>query len=501
MLFNSFEFIFLFMPVVFVGFFLIAQKSHQGAIAWLGLASIFFYSYWSIAALPIMAASICINYWLSLQISKSGASYRRELLILAILANLLVLGYFKYTNFFIANTNIVRNLIDMDPLDSQNIALPIGISFFTFTQIAFLIDGYQNKVKERSFIQYILFVTFFPHLLAGPVLHHKQMMPQFSDQANFILQKDKIAIGVAIFAVGLAKKVLLADTLGGYTTTFYNSILQGLLPNFWASWIGSIGYAFQIYFDFSGYSDMAVGLGLLFGIWLPYNFNSPFKATSIIDFWQRWHMSLTKYIYEYLYAPITLKLMRAGIGKSLAIEIIYSLVVPTILVMLIVGFWHGANWTFVVFGGMHGIFLVTNHLWRKRRFFVRQKNVKASPLSLLLGWMLTFFCINAAMVMFRSDSVTTAFEIYRGMLGLNGFYLGVFSEWFPVLRLEIAVIAFSFVIVIFAPNSIEIVESSHVCINKYEKWIYPIIFALIGIVYLLYTVTKYQESPFLYFQF
>ena len=336
------------MPVVFGGFFLIAHKSHDGAIAWLSLASIFFYAYWSLYALPVMVISICVNYWLGLHLSNPSFKYRQPLLVLAITLNLLALGYFKYANFFIANTNALRSSMGMESLDSLNILLPIGISFFTFTQIAFLVDNYQDKVKERSFLQYVLFVSFFPHLLAGPVIHHKQMMPQFSDPKTFSLDHEKIKLGIAIFTIGLAKKVLIADSLSGTVDAFFTSLNQNLLPNFWASWIGAISYTLQIYFDFSGYSDMAVGLALFFGIWLPFNFNSPFKATSMIDFWQRWHMSLTKYINEYLYTPITLRLMRIGIGKTLVIETIYSLVMPTILVMLIVGLWHGANWTFMV---------------------------------------------------------------------------------------------------------------------------------------------------------
>ena len=504
MLFNSYEFIFLFMPVVLTGFFLIARKSHQGAIAWLGLASIFFYAYWSIAALPIMVASICVNYWLGFHLSNPSLKYRQRLLALAIILNLVALGYFKYANFFIANTNIVRDLMGMDPLDSLSIVLPIGISFFTFTQIAFLIDSYQNRVKERNFAQYILFVSFFPHLLAGPVLHHKQMMPQFSDQGNFSLQKEKIALGISTFAVGLAKKVLLADTLGGYVATFYNSLLQGNLPSFWVSWIGSLGYTFQLYFDFSGYSDMAVGLALLFGIWLPYNFNSPFKATSIIAFWQRWHITLTKYVGEYLYTPITLKFTRMAHDKNPVFQTIFSLFIPTVIIFLILGIWHGSNWTYVVFGGMHGLYIVINHLWRKI-FPLPNKKSKAAQkyqnIKRISGWALTFLAVNISFVMFRADNVSTAIEIYKGMLGFNGFYLGMFNEWFPVLKLEIFVLAISFIIVIFAPNSIEIVEYSLANIHNYDKWIYPIIFVFIGIVYVLYTATKYQVSPFLYFQF
>ena len=490
------------MPVVFAGFFLIARKSHQGAIAWLGLASLFFYSYWSIAALPIMVVSIGINYWFGLKLSKIELKSRKTLLIFAISANLFALGYYKYANFFIANTNTIRDMMGIDPLDGVSVVLPIGISFFTFTQIAFLVDCYKNKVKEQSFLKYVLFVSFFPHLLAGPVIHHKQMMPQFSDKANFLLQKDKIALGIVIFTVGLAKKVLIADSLSGYVSTFYNSLLQDLLPNFWASWLGSLSYTFQLYFDFSGYSDMAVGLSLLFGIWLPFNFNSPFRATSIIDFWQRWHITLTKYVGEYLYAPITLKFMRMGLNKSKVIETIYTLAIPTILIFLILGLWHGANWTFVIFGGMHGLYIVINHVWRM--FFPLpkknqpQRYIKSRK---IFGWTLTFLAVNLANVMFRSENVQTAVEIYKGMLGLNGFHLGPVSEWLPLLQLQLFVLAASFLIIFLMPNSSDMTTISKRDTFNKVKWIYPCIVVCLVLIYLLSLITKYQASPFLYFQF
>ena len=508
------------MPVVFAGFFLIARKSHQGAIAWLGFASIFFYAYWSLYALPIMAISICVNYWLGLHLSNPNFKYRQPLLVVAITLNLLVLGYFKYANFFIANTNALRSAMGMESLSSFNIILPIGISFFTFTQIAFLVDSYQDRVKERSFFQYVLFVSFFPHLLAGPVIHHKQMMQQFFDPKTFRIDHEKIKLGIVIFTIGLAKKILLADPIGEYADIFFNGVQSGQIPHLMISWLGSLAYTFQIYFDFSGYSDMAVGISLFFGIWLPFNFNSPFKATSMIDFWQRWHMSLTKYINEYLYTPITLKLMRIGMGKSLAIEKIYSLIIPTILVMLIVGLWHGSNWTFVVFGGMHGVILVINHLWRKRKFFVRPKNIKASPLSLLLSWALTFLCIMTAMVMFRSDSIKAAIEVYKGMLGFNlTSYMGeskihnldLFSSlkiflltMLPELNNQqlpslLFLVVASFGIILYFPNSVELAHQKNDQLKKLLNKYY--VFLMLGFLFSTSLLLLNKNSPFLYLQF
>lgn len=301
MLFNSVEFLLIFLPTVFVVFSDCANEPPD-ALTWLAAASIFFYGYWSLYALPIMVASICANYLIGMWISNKGFS-GQVLLLAAIIGNLAALAYFKYADFFIDNTNVIRLQMGLDELDSLNVVLPVGISFFTFTQMAYLIDTYQGKASEASFLKYILFVSYFPHLLAGPLIHHRQMMPQFSNPANSRIVLWKVALGLSIFTVGLAKKVLLADTLSTYVDSFYNAVAQEMSPTLWASWIGSLAYSFQLYFDFSGYSDMAVGVSLLFGIWLPFNFNSPFRATSIIDFWQRWHITLTKYVGEYLYVP------------------------------------------------------------------------------------------------------------------------------------------------------------------------------------------------------
>ena len=490
------------MPIVLAGFLLISRKSHRGAIVWLTLASIFFYSYWSLYALPILAISICINYLLGLQITNSNFKHRQALLFFAITANLLALGYFKYANFFIENTNELRIFIGLDAIDSMDIALPIGISFFTFTQIAFLIDSYQDSAQERNFLHYVLFVTFFPHLLAGPLIHHKQMMPQFSDYKNFIISKDKFLLGIVIFTIGLAKKVLLADSLSSFVDGFFNSLHQDYIPNFWTSWLGSLAYTFQLYFDFSGYSDMAVGLGLLFGILLPFNFNSPFKATSIIDFWQRWHMTLTKYVGQYLYTPITFKFMKMGQEKSLITKIILSLVIPTILIFLIMGLWHGANWTFVLFGGMHGLYIVANHIWRK--FFPipgKNKIVHYKKMKKITGWLLTFLAVNFANVMFRSDDVSTADKIYQSMLGLNGFIIENLNEWFLGLQLVFLILTCSLLITFFLPNTLSITNNPKKYIPNNAKLVYPMIIALFGLICGLSVLNTSHQTTFLYFKF
>ena len=494
------------MPIVFAGFFLLARISQRVASGWLAMASIFFYAYWSIKALPVLVISICVNYWFGTLLSRQEQKYRKALLVLAITANLVALGYYKYINFFIDNINDMRDLMELDPLDSISILLPIGISFFTFTQIAFLIDNYQGKVKERSFIQYTLFVSFFPHLLAGPLLHHRQMMPQFSMPENFVIQKEKIVIGLFIFAIGLAKKLLIADTLNSYISGFYISLARGSEPNFLASWTACVGYTFQLYFDFSGYSDMAVGTALLFGIWLPFNFNSPLRATSIIDFWQRWHITLTKYVGEYLYTPITLQFVRLGQTLPSVFDIIFSLVIPTVFIFLVLGFWHGANWTYVIFGGMHGLYIVTNHLWR--RFFPlpnkkNKKNQSYKTIKMVAAWTLTFLAVNIANVMFRSDSIPTAVIVYKGMLALNGYSLGQMPDiyaWIAGLKVTLLAIGSAFLIVLLMPNTITVASFSTKEVLQKSVVAYASIVILVAIIYALLQVSFY-ESPFLYFKF
>ena len=494
------------MPVVFAGFFLLAKINQRGAIGWLAMASIFFYAHWSILALPVLAISIITNYGFGTLISRPNLKHRKSVLVLAVVVNLSALGYYKYVNFFIDNINELRILLDLDPLDSVRVILPIGISFFTFTQIAFLIDSFHGEAKEPDFIQYTLFVSFFPHLLAGPLIHHKQMMPQFSITENSVIQLEKIVIGLSIFAIGLAKKLLIADTLNGYVSSFHDNLAQGANPNSAASWLATIAYTFQLYFDFSGYSDMAVGAALLFGIWLPFNFNSPFRATSIIDFWQRWHITLTKYVGDYLYTPITLKFMRMSQGLPLVLETFFSMVAPAVIIFLILGFWHGANWTFVVFGGMHGIYIAINHLWRKAFPLPSKKNKKNQrykTIKMLAAWALTFLAVNIALVMFRSDSVPTALTIYKGMLGFYGYSLGDMPDiytWMARLKVTLSAVAAGFFIIFFMPNTIRIASFSTKEFLQKSVVAYAFIVILIAIIYALLQVDFY-ESPFLYFQF
>ena len=410
MLFNSYEFIFLFLPVTLIGFFGIARTSNRLAALWLAAASLFFYGWWSPQYVLLLLLSITINYASGYFIGhrRKGRDNQKStdmpILIIAIGANLALLGYFKYANFFLATTNDLAGTSWL----LANIILPCGISFYTFTQIAFLVDVYRGIVREYDFIHYALFVTYFPHLIAGPVLHHKQMMPQFTLPGTYHPTWENIGIGLTFFCIGLAKKVLLADNLGTFATPIFGAARDGSTILFFSSWIGTTAYAFQLYFDFSGYSDMAVGLSKMFGINLPYNFNSPYKSRNIIEFWQRWHMTLSQFLRDYLYIPL------GGNRKGLLRR--YTNLVIT---MTLGGLWHGANWTFVAWGGLHGGYLVINHAWR--HFFPGQPGLVGRIASVIV----TYLAVLIAWVFFRAESFSAATSIIQGMIGMNGISLPV----------------------------------------------------------------------------
>jgi alginate O-acetyltransferase complex protein AlgI len=411
MLFNSYPFIFAFLPIVFIGFFVIARFSRTGAAGWLVLASLFFYGYWTIRALPLLLASILTNYVFGQTLApEAGRSERARkwLLAAAIAVDLGVLAYFKYANFFVANVNVALGAMHATPISMAAVLLPIGISFFTFTQIAYLVDTWQGKVRERRLVHYFLFVSYFPHLVAGPVLHHGQMMPQFRNESTYHLHLGRIAAGIAIFTIGIAKKLLIADGLGEQADVLFHAVSGGTMPMLFLSWVGVLAYTFQIYFDFSGYSDMAIGISLLFNIFLPLNFNSPYKSLSIIDFWRRWHISLSTFLRDYLYIPL-------GGGRRGRFRRYVNLWIT----MVLGGLWHGASWTFVLWGAAHGGYLMINHAWRH---FAGEDRAYG-PVMRLAFWLLTFLAVVAAWVLFRASDVASALHIYQGMLGLNGISL------------------------------------------------------------------------------
>lgn len=314
------------------------------------------------------------------------------LLVAGIAVNVLLLGYFKYYNFILWNINEAFGT----SYEYQDLELPIGISFYTFQQIAFLVDAYREKVRERNFLNYSMFVTFFPQLIAGPIVHHAEMMPQFADKANRILKSENISKGLYIFFIGLFKKVILADTFAVWATKGFDG---AEVLNAAEAWATSLSYTFQLYFDFSGYTDMAIGLALLFNIHLPYNFNSPYKAVNIQDFWRRWHMTLSRFLRDYLYIPM------GGNRKGEAI-----LLRNLMLTFIIGGIWHGAGWTFVFWGFLHGLATVIHRLWGHTRI----------KMNTFLAWFITFNFVNIAWIFFRALSWDDAIKVLKGMFGFSG---------------------------------------------------------------------------------
>ena len=407
MLFSSLEFIFAYLPVVFFGFFALGRISVYLAAVWLTAASLFFYAWWNPLYLGLLVASAAVNYGSGLALMRISSTRPKAILLGgAIAANLATLSYFKYADFFISSVNGAFGA-DWSPL---HVILPLGISFFTFTQIAFLVDVYRGFAREYRFVHYLLFVTYFPHLIAGPVLHHGQMMPQLATPATYRISADNLAVGFTFFAIGLAKKVLIADPFGEFANPVFQFAESGGPPQLIAAWVGTLAFTMQLYFDFSGYSDMAVGLSRLFGIRLPFNFASPYKAPNIIEFWRRWHMTLSQFLRDYLYIPLGGS--RAGLGRHY---------VNILVTMLLGGLWHGASWTYVAWGGLHGAYLIINHAWQhiadgNSPFGARLPAVIPRALSVAT----TFLCVAVGWVFFRASSFEAANLVLKGLVGLNG---------------------------------------------------------------------------------
>lgn len=397
MLFNSYEFLFAFLPITFFVYFYLNQKRLTVASkGFLVFASLFFYSWWDIVYLPLILSSILFNYVCGAQLSKKEVSdvlaSKKNILIFGIIANLSLLGYFKYADFFISNVNLAVG----SNVSLLNLALPLAISFFTFQQITYLVDSYRGLTKSYGFLNYAVFVTFFPQLIAGPIVHHSEMMPQFHGLRSKVKNYRNIFVGLFIFSIGLFKKVVIADTFAVWATHGFD-VATSL--NFFESWATSLSYTFQLYFDFSGYSDMAIGLALLFNIKLPINFNSPYKATSIQDFWRRWHMTLSRFLRDYVYIPLGGN--RKGEMKA------YTNIMAT---FILGGIWHGAGWTFVFWGLLHGLAITIHRAWA--RFGFRMNRV--------LAWFITFNFINISWVFFRGREFSDAIKVLSGMFGMNG---------------------------------------------------------------------------------
>ena len=398
MLFNTFSFFLVFLPLALLGYFVLSRYSLRLSIIFLLLASLAFYCYWDITFLPLLVLSICTNFAVGRSISLhhgQGRLRRAKLwLIGGLVFNLSLLVFFKYFDFVLSNIAALTGA----PIEPIGITLPIGISFFTFTQIAYLVDCHAGKVKDYQPESYGLFVTYFPQLIAGPILHHKEMMPQFSEPARHVPHRGRLVVGLSFFTIGLFKKVVLADGVARFVGPVFDLHHQHL--SMLEAWAGALAYTFQLYFDFSAYSDMAYGLSYMFGIVLPINFNSPYKAASIIDFWRRWHITLSNFLRDYLYIPL------GGNRKSAFLR--YR---NLLLTMLLGGLWHGANWTFLLWGMLHGIYLIINHALR---------HVLGGRSNLALrfgGACATFLAVVVAWVFFRATSVGVALDVLHAMWG------------------------------------------------------------------------------------
>jgi len=422
MLFNSAVFIGVFLPIVLFGFILLAGSGRQRAAAvWLGLASLVFYGWWNPLYVPLLGASLVFNYLLGGFLVRRPS---RAVLVFGVAANVLLLGYFKYTGFLFGTLDSVFEF----SWQIEDILLPLAISFFTFQQIAYLVDAHDGEVQEHDFVNYCLFITFFPQLIAGPITHHGEMLEQFNNRTTFRPRVDFIALGATVFLLGLFKKVAIADTLGQKATPIFEVAASGAIPAFYDAWTAALTYTLQIYFDFSGYSDMAIGLALLFGVRLPMNFNSPFKARNVIEYWSRWHMTLTRFLTAYIYNPIVLRVTRARMaagkpqprrGKMTLGTFLALVAYPTVFTMFVSGVWHGAGWQFVVFGLLHGFYLVVAHGWRAYKVRQGWKVDSDNPLHQVVAVLLTFGCVVVAMVFFRSADVPAALAVLSGMLGLS----------------------------------------------------------------------------------
>jgi len=410
MLFNSNIFIFGFLPFTFfIYFYLNHKRLTLASKSFLVFASLFFYSWWNLAYLPIIILSMLFNYIIGNILTNKEDNHRfskKTILAFGIISNIALFGYFKYTDFFIQNIN----LLTAGNIPTLDLVLPLAISFFTFQQISYLVDSYREETKEYDFLNYALFVTFFPQLIAGPIVHHKEMMPQFAKTRNKVKNYRNISMGLFIFSIGFFKKVIIADSFAIWANAGFDTAKT---LNLFEAWATSTSYTFQLYFDFSGYADMAIGAALLFNINLPINFNSPYKATNIQDFWRRWHMTLSRFLKDYVYVPLGGN--RKGEFRT------YNNLLAT---FIIGGIWHGAGWTFLFWGGIHGIALVIHRTWNKLGF-------KLWP---WLAWLITFNFINIAWVFFRAKEWSDAVKILEAMFTINVVLPGILESKLSFLQ-------------------------------------------------------------------
>ena len=482
MLFNSYEFIFLFLPITLIIYFTLNRYGKNNiAKGWLVIASLYFYSYFHLSYLYLILSSIIVNYFIGNKLNhKSLTGKERKIwMVIGVIFNLGLLGYFKYYDFFVENINIVLKT----NFTLLHILLPLGISFFTFQQLSFIIDSYNEKSMKYDFLNYCLFVTFFPQLIAGPIVLPNEMLPQFEDKRNKLINYENMNRGLYMFSIGLAKKVILADTIANFANAGFD---QMETLNIIEAWMTSISYTLQLYFDFSGYCDMAMGIALMFNIVLPLNFNSPYKSTNIQEFWKRWHMTLGRFMTNYLYIPLGGN--RLGERKTLR---------NLFIVFIASGIWHGAGWNFVIWGCLHGICILVHRVWKN----------SGRKMNKLLGWFITINLINIFLAIFRSETLNIALKVLKGIFDVKGLiymgtHLGEIGEMTReyrnltqgVLRnrLNLIILMVSLIIVFFLKNSFE----------KNQKLKFNFINNIEIVTYFWFGVfSLIQISEFLYFNF
>jgi alginate O-acetyltransferase complex protein AlgI len=460
LLFNSYIFLLVFLPITFITYFYLnSKKLVTFSKIFLVVASLVFYSWWNIIYLPLILGSMIFNFYVGKSLGKKNS---KKILTFGILGNVLLLGYFKYTDFFIQNFNWA---LDKD-VSLLHLALPLGISYFTFQQIAFLVDSYRGETKEYNFLNYSLFITFFPQLLMGPIMHHKEIIPQFQTKWKSYIKWENVSLGLFIFAIGLAKKTLIGDPLTDYAQYGFDNAQHLSMIE---AWYSSISYVLSYYFDLSGYADMAVGIGKMFNIDIPKNFNSPYKARNFADYWKRWHITLSRFLGDYIYKSLG--------GNKTLIWVMYLNIMITFFVS---GFWHGAGWNFIVWGLLNGIFVVMAHM-------MKRANIQ---MNYYLAWSLMFLGLILTRILFVSDNFSDAWHVTKTLFDIstlkfiNLVYIDAYFQSFYIVL--------ALILVLGCKNSMEISEN----FKPNSKYIF---YTVILLTASLFTFSSAKE--FLYFQF
>jgi alginate O-acetyltransferase complex protein AlgI len=531
LLFNSVTFLVLFLPVSLLVYYFLGHFQMTAAKFWLAALSFFFYGWWNPDFLFLLVGSILFNYSCGylIQVFQERNRASSFILALGISANLGLLFYFKY---LFALLNWFQEHHFYQGTAAGSIILPLGISFFTFTQIGFLIDIQGGNVREKGFLEYVLFVTFFPHLIAGPILHHREIMPQFAKKETYSLNWDNIGIGISIFIIGLAKKVMVADQLSPIANDIFKHTVE---KHTLEAWAGVLAYSLQLYFDFAGYSEMALGLARMFNVKFPANFDSPYKSKSIIDFWQRWHISLTRYLTLYLYNPISLWIIRRRMAKGLALlkaeettleGFLVMLAVPTMYTMILAGVWHGAGLQFLIYGLLHGFYICVNHAWR-----MFGPKASKTPVSRFRSWFdggwkwgLTYLSVVISQIFFRAKNTTEAWQLIRCMIGRGtgdsvGGQEGVIESILDYFGVSVPywnytdsliTLAVGFIFVLVLPNVLQLFEKEGASLTNIKsapaffsfQWRPNILWGFLLAGLTLVTVLMVTgNSEFLYFRF